>query len=290
MSPNLPGRRVDTTTGEEARFVPHRLRLSFGYSVTLLNRKRSGVDVAPNPLGERVIGNTLLLGVDYDLLAGVSFGTSLPLGFLSVRSAGNTTQITGLGDLDLWVRFDTKAFYPKRRWVPSFRLRLGASFPTGKSVTSVAGEASNQLTIGHGTYDLHLGLSILWQPKPRWALFGFLSWQRPLNEGRELTLGQQLSYGLGGSLSALEWLAFRLSIEAEHVFRSREPGEGTLLNSGGDTIYAVPAIDFHPARGLRISIDGRVPAYQFVHGTQLVPRFVISVGLSYRFASFARTR
>lgn len=290
MSPNLPGRKVDTTTGDEARFQPHRLRLSLGYSFSLLDRKRTGVDLAPNPLSERVIGNTLLLAVDYDLLAGVSFGTSLPIGFLSVRSGGNTTQINGLGDLELWARFDASAFYPRARWVPAVRLQLGVGFPTGKSVTSVPGEASNQLTIGRGTYDLHLTLSLLWQPMKRWALFAFVSWQRPLNEGKMLTLGQQVSYGIGASVTLTKWLGLRLTIESEHVLRAREREEGTLLNSGGDSIFATPALDFRPLPGLRISLDGRVPAYQFVRGTQLVPRFVIALGLSYRFASFARAR
>lgn len=245
-----------------------------------------------NPLNEQVLSTFFALDVDYYVVKGFSFVLGLPVGilFTKVKSGATTKKETlpGLGDLSLSLRYDFGALYAKYRRLPKVRVGLGISFPTGRGIQVVQGQASNNLTLGRGTFDLLAELLLSWQLHSRVALYATGNLQAPFTEGKSITLGASIQYGLG-----IFWqfwpkrMSAQLAVDAGHALQAQGKGVGVLTNSGGFGLFISPTLTLTIVKGLDLTVRGRIPVYQYVNGTQLVSQFSVVTSLSYTFPSFA---
>lgn len=291
MNPNLPGGKVQIGAQSGAMLTEHQLRLGFGVSFGLLDRRKSGAHATANVLNEKIFSTFYRFEIGYSIVRGLAVELDLPVGAIFVQD--NTTRRThaGLGDLALLASYDFKWFYRKHKRAPHVQLGAGISFPTGKRLTESPDQGPNQLAIGRGTFDFVGRLALLWPVADRWKLLANVSVQIPLNDAAVVTLGNAYQYGLG-----VHWqfwpkrMGAQLRVDFEKVSRSREAAMGTLLNSGGDSIHVGLGVNVTIVERLVWSLSAQVPVYQFVNGTQQVSRFSLSTGLSYRFKSFSRKR
>ncbi len=190
----------------------------------------------------------------------------------------------GLGDIRLIGRY--QGFQPDL----SIGIQFGLKLPTGQIGDTfqngpLAGETVDRgLQLGTGTTDLLLGFYTVHSMGARFAYFGNLLWQQPLNSRDEFKPGAGVNVTLGlrytGELPAGLSPQLQLNVRAE----GRESGANAdIQNSGATLAYISPGVGFKLSERLDGFAFVQVPVYQRVNGLQLEPRVLSSVGVRYRF-------
>ena len=258
--------------------------------------KKTGDRLVDNPLGERIITHFYKLNAIYHAVYGFSASMDFPIGllFTKLETGGAIKEeiITGFGDLSLMTRYDFAVLYTKRSKLPKIQLGAGLSFPTGKGGSIVTGgQGTNQLALGRGAVNFIAELAFGWFPLPELAIFAQGNLQLPLHENGILTLGVSVLYGGGVSWSFWpERMSIQISFNAEHTAQSIGEFREIVQSSGGLELSLTPAIIWTPTKTLQFSIQGRIPIYQYVNGTQFVSQFILRIGFSYAFPPFVAPR
>lgn len=246
------------------------------------------------PAGQEVQRNTinrnLTVGLDYS--PSREWGVSLLLPYFdrphTTYDEGETelssSHSRGLGDVRIIGRY--QGFQPDL----SIGVQVGLKLPTGKIGDTfdsgpLAGEKVDRgLQLGTGTTDLLVGVYTVHSLGSRFAYFGNLLLQQPLNSREQFKPGAGLNLTLGlrytGTLPADLSPQLQLNVRAE----KRESGlNADVANSGATLAYLSPGVGFRLTRKLDGFAFVQVPVYQRVNGLQIQPRFFSSVGMRYRF-------
>lgn len=103
------------------------------------------------------------------------------------------------------------------------------------------------------------------------------------------------TYQFGNEFQAIagiseQLLAGRNIIEPSLLLRFRRAGPdllggNQLPNTGGEWVFIVPGLVFHPSPVLHIRLAGEIPVYANLEGIQLTTSFRITAGIYYRLSS-----
>ncbi len=239
---------------------------------------------------QNTINRNLTAGLDYS--PSREWGVSLLVPYFdrphTTIDEGETelsgSHSRGLGDIRIIGRY--QGFQPDL----SIGVQFGLKLPTGKIDDTfrdgpLAGETVDRgLQLGTGTTDLLLGVYTVHSLGSRFAYFGNLMLQQPLNSRDEFKPGSGLNLTLGvrytGVLPANLSPQLQINVRAE----KRESGANAdVENSGATLAYLSPGVGFRVTERLDGFAFVQVPVYQRVNGLQLQPRFFSSVGIRYRF-------
>ena len=264
------------------------------FTLNYLGAKKEKDRKLDNQYNSRISSTLTTLRADYTISRGFSLDLAMPVAVLFTSVTRNNKVVEtaqfGLSDLTSMLHYNFTSLYSnKERW-PALQVGLGMSFPTGKGMVRLEGDAGTQLSVGSGTFDLLAQLLLSWQPVSRVALFLSSQLQQPLHAAKMLTLGTSFQCGLGAYWQVwAKKMGLQLSVESEYTATAIEEQEGQspMQNSGGFSLFVAPAWSIVLTRGLLLQLRGRIPVYQYVNGVQLVPQFAISTSLSYTFSSFA---
>lgn len=240
------------------------------------SRLRSGGRRVENALNEKVeVWRTTLL---FDTPLSRRWTAVAALPYVRTRSSfdGGGDEASGPGDalfLGKYTLFQNPAG-PVRR---EFQLLAGVELPTGKTdAKNAAGDnlpASQQP--GSKTTDLLAGAAAAANLK-RFSLYGDAVYK--LSGRRAYTFGDLFSLNLGINVPFAPRARFsataELNLEAAGRDTSDRPGPGvypnkTVRDSGYETLYATPGLQWRPSRRWTLSGAVQLPLHQNYRGAQL---------------------
>ncbi len=249
----------------------------FGLTVWQSTRDslRAGRKTVDNPSREKTSSLRSTLFLDYSLTQRIILMLAVPHVRNQVSFAGTTQNSEGLGDAALYGKY---ALYRDRMINPTRELQLvaGVDFPTGE--TEAADSQGVRLPItqqpGSDSTDATFGAALIWG-FPLLSAYGDLTYR--LNGGAAYTFGNVLALNAGVNvpIASSRW-SFTGELNAEVIARdtSSLTGPGVLPNkevrdSGGETVYATPGVQWRPAPGWAVNAGVQLPIYQYLRGTQL---------------------
>jgi hypothetical protein len=257
--------------------------------------RRTGTRDVSNPDQEesKSIRTSLLL--DYRLFRDFSVALSVPHNHTegSYNDPGAGARVThetdGLGDIALFGRYSlwkNKLVNPTREWLGL----LGVEFPTG-SVRERDDQGSllpitEQL--GSDTTDVIVGSAFLWGI-PHVSFYGDLTYR--FNGSRAYTFGNGLAVNAGADVPlAGEKLSLLAEFNGQFAGRDESdlvgaPGrnpDGTVANTGGETVFFSPSLQWKPVGNLSFTGGAQLPLHQKFRGTQL------KNDVNYNFAVYTR--
>jgi len=255
--------------------------------------RRGARDVAnPDDEKSRSLRTSLLL--DHRLGRNLNLALSIPHLYTkgtytdSASGAQVTHETNGLGDIALFGRYSVwkdRLVNPRREWLGL----LGLELPTGSTDEKDDGGRRLPITeqLGSDTTDVIIGTALLWG-LPRFALYGDATYK--INGRRAYTFAEALALNIGVNAPFAD--EFSLIGEINGTFSGRDrsdfvgaPGrnpDGTVQNTGGETVYFSPALQWRPAGSWAFTAGVQIPVYQNFRGTQL------RNDLNYTFAAYAR--
>lgn len=235
---------------------------------------RSGTKSVPNPDNQKSENFQTTLSLDINLAPRWAALITLPYISNEISFSGTTQKAEGLGDAALYLKYTLF-----QSWVNSTRevqLIGGVDSETGETrETDAQGNllpASEQP--GSNSTDIIIGGAL------NWGFLGFVT-HADLTYRMMGTAGYQFgdavfaNAGINVPLRAKSWsLTGEVNAEFRERDRSSLPGPAILPNkevrdSGGETIYLTPGVQWHPSDRWFLNAAVQVPVYQYFHGTQL---------------------
>ncbi|MBI4396517.1 MAG: hypothetical protein HY548_05445 [Elusimicrobia bacterium] len=258
-------------------------------------RRQGGTDVS-NPDDEKNESLRTSLLLDYRLTRNLSAALSIPhvynkASYLDPVTRQKVTQkVNGIGDVGVFGRYSfwkDRLVDPRREWLGILGLELG----TG-SITEKDGQGARlaaTLQPGSGTTDVIAGTALVWA-LPILSLYGDATYR--LNGSRAYTFGNALAVNAGANVPfANDKLSFLGEINGEFSSRDESdfvgaPGrnpDGTVQNTGGETVYFSPALQWRPGGTWAFTAGVQLPVYQNFRGTQLKSDVNYNLGAYARF-------
>ena len=193
----------------------------------------------------------------------------------------STSRASGPGDVRLLARWqDVKPS-------GSFGLQLGLKLPTGRFDQTFAagpqagGLLDRGLQLGTGTTDVVVGVSWFARPATDLGTFAQATLQQPLaaRAGFLPSTSLTLSDGVRWLNTSRVTPQLQLNVKTE----SREHAAAAdTPNSGGTLAYLSPGVTAETTPASNAFVFVQLPVYQRVNGLQLVPKWLLSVGLRWR--------
>ncbi len=238
---------------------------------------RSGTGSVPNPNNEKSesLHTTLLI----DKALSPRWGALLALPYISneVSFSGTSQEAKGLGDAALYLKYTVW-----QSWVNSTReVQLIAGVDSETGGTKEKDAQGNLLPAteqpGSNSTDLIVGAAL------NWGFIGFIThadvtYKMNGTAGYEFGDVVAANAGINVPLKSKKW-SFSGEINSE--FRQRDissrPGAGVrtdkkVVNSGGETVYLTPGIQWQPRESWVINAGVQIPVYQNFRGTQLAAK------------------
>ena len=196
----------------------------------------------------------------------------------------NSSYSRSAGFGDVWLLGRYQGFLQDR----SFGLQLGVKLPTGRiddafSTGPLAGETVDRgLQLGSGTTDLLVGAYKFGTFAPKWGYFVSALAQLPTDAKDGFRPGNALNLSAGARYTGFDVLTPQLQLN----LRAEEPETGAnadTANSGATLAYLSPGLTASLSSSFQLFAFLQIPVYQRVSGYQLEPRYLLSVGLNYRF-------
>jgi hypothetical protein len=257
--------------------------------------RRQGTSDVSNPDGEKSENFRSTLLLDYRLWRNFSAALSVP--YLRNKGSYNdpgtgarvTHETSGLGDIALFGRYSIwkdRLVNPRREWLGL----LGLELPTGSTTEKDDAGANLPITeqLGSDTTDVIVGTAFLWGI-PHVTFYGDATYK--VNGSRAYTFADSLAVNAGVDVPLVEGTLGLLG-EFNGEFSGKDesdlvgaPGrnpDGTVANTGGETIYFSPALRWSPAGTLSFTAGVQLPLHQNFRGTQL------KNDVNYNFAVFSR--
>ncbi len=277
MTPPSVSANVVPRSAASGLQIPSGAGGGMGFSVWQSERSglRSGTQRVGNPNHERSVTFRTTLFFDHSF--GERFSALLTVPHIYNRvSFGGTKQISrGLGDVTLYGKW---SFYRDRILNPVIDLQwvAGVDLPTGE--TKQEDGQGNRLPItqqpGSNSTDGLFGIAAAWTPYPV-STYADITYR--LNGGAAYTFGDVLAVNVGVSVpfhNRLWNVTGELNFEATGRDTSSLSGPGvlpdkTVRDSGGETVYFTPGVQWRPWRGWAVTTGVQWPLYQNYRGTQL---------------------
>jgi len=257
---------------------------------------RSGLDSAnrsafryPNAVEvqRETLNRSTWLGLDY--VESPSWGIAAQLPYYdryhSTIAAGDTgiseSRASGLGDARIVARY--QKFDPSE----SFGLQFGFKLPTGRFTQDFAAgpEAGTPLDrglqLGTGTTDLLAGMSYFRRATANLGCFAQVLLDQPLNYRDGFV--PSASVGLNTGVRYLNTSSLTPQLQLNLRWDGRERGVNADFDNSGDTVaYLSPGVTAELSNGASAFVFVQLPVYQRVNGLQLEPRWLLSLGVSYK--------
>ena len=257
---------------------------------------RRGARDVSNPDNERSESLRTSLFLDYRLSRNFSAALSIPHLYTkgTYTDPGSGAQVThetnGLGDVALLGRYSVwkdRLVDPTREWLGI----LGLELPTGSTKEKDDNGAILPITeqLGSDTTDIIVGTAFLWGV-PHITFYGDATYK--INGSRAYTFANALALNVGANVPvAGDKLSFLGEFNGEFSGRDESdltgaPGrnpDGTVRNTGGETIYFSPALQWRPLGYLTFTAGVQLPVHQNFRGTQLKADLNYNLGLYARF-------
>jgi hypothetical protein len=256
----------------------------------------SGNNKLDNPERER-ISQSALVEVNY----GITNRLSVTGLFSYIRQQrtitnfGNTKDIltaSGIGDIAFLTKYSLITFdiFNKQE----LSIGLGLKFPVGKSTlknNSVLLPADMQP--GSGSWD---GLIWGYYSKgeilhPDLTFLGNISYRfngsnkRFSNSNDGYSFGNEFIGMVGVNYLFTSYLDFTLLAKFRNT-KQDSFGNNGIPNTGGNWMYIVPGVSYYLTDKFSTRIDGELPLFRNVSGTQLTTTFTVSLSLFYSFNLF----
>jgi thiol-disulfide isomerase/thioredoxin len=291
VSPNLPvgGSALDLELGARGALPEDVTQLAFALSYARFAHEFDGgdhVDGADAPTLDAMIA---LLTARHHFGDGWSADLTLPAGRVRLRQPeGSSERIAGFGDLELGGRYDFSALWGPGGYRPSLTLRLGLGLPTG-----VTGELDAEgtvppsvLAIGHGAFGVSGQLELTQFVHPRIALWLPLEYRTPLDYSQTgVRMGAEHRVGAGVIGIPWPWLVVRGAAFAQVRGRSREQGEGELVNSGGRFVSGELSASVRASDRVSFAAGARIPLAVDVNGRQVTESYTLLGSIAFTFGA-----
>lgn len=201
----------------------------------------------------------------------------------------NKEQTRGFGDLAVLVNY---SYYKRKRIV--LTAGIGPKLPTGPSdLANVNGLPLNaDLQPGSGAWDalwLHR-IQVTSKKRPSRIYFTNITYRYT---GINPEYLNQLRYRFGNEFQLIAGVAdqvvigkslFTVGVNARFRHASQDAlDDERLPNTGGTWIFMMPNVGWHIQSNMILSVNGELPLYAKIKGTQLSPTFRINGGLYYAF-------
>lgn len=197
-----------------------------------------------------------------------------------------TQRISGLGDLQLGLRYDFSALWGAGGYRPSVTLGLGVGLPTGAQ--EALGQAAmgalepvspTQLATGLATYSTRAQLSVTQFVARGIGLQAWIAANAAIGRtARGLHPGNRLEAGLAGIWRAGDNFALSGGVSGGKVGRADNEITGTISNSGATIVRGTVDATWIASEKLALTVGGRKPLYIDVNGEQVQERFSVSLG------------
>lgn len=194
----------------------------------------------------------------------------------------STSETRGVGDLRIVGHWS--GLSEDRSWT----LQAGLKLPTGKHLQRfttgpLAGEVIDRgLQNGSGTTDLILGVAHTRPLNRDWDHFEQLQVKQALDKADGFRPSTQYTANVGLRYVGFARMIPQLQLNAR--IEGRETGANAdYANSGSQALYLTPGLSGTLVQSLAAYGFVQVPVYQHYTGYQLVPHYLVSVGLSYGF-------
>ncbi len=259
--------------------------------------RRRGTEDLPNPDREKNETLQTALFLDYRLGRNLSAGLSIPYvrheaSFLDPVTRQKITQTAeGPGDAAVFGRYSLwkdRLVNPRREWLAILGLELGTG--SIKEEDGRGNRLAATLQPGSGTTDLILGTAFVWG-LPLLSLHGDVSYKK--NGRRAYAFGDAFAVNAGAQAPLGDRFGFLAEVNGEFYGRDlsdltgapgRDP-DGTVQNTGGETVYFSPALRWSPAGEWALTAGVQWPLHQNFRGTQLKAEVNYTLGLSARFSA-----
>ena len=243
---------------------------------------------ATDEVQRKTVNRTTLLGVDYNLSR--YWGISLQMPYTDRHhqtiAAGDTgistSDARGIGDLRV------VASYQGLSDDAGIGLQFGLKLPTGRFKQDfLAGPQAGALLdrglqLGTGTTDALVGIYKFGYLSDSIGYFGQAMAQLALNAREHFRPGNSLNLNFG--LRYLDAGRFTPQLQLNLHGEQRESGaQADRHNSGATLAYLSPGVGVKLTSRLDAFAFVQLPVFQRVHGLQLEPRRLWSLGMQYRY-------
>lgn len=251
----------------------------------------NGTQKLRNPERERV-SQSILLELNYGLTNNLSI-TGL---FSYIRQERTITNLinfqdqlsaSGIGDVALLAKYSIIPFDIIEQQELSFG--AGLKVPTGNSSLKSNGILlPADMQSGSGSWD-----GIFWGYymiggllHPDLTFLSNLSFRMNGTNARfkNSSIGYKFGNEFIGSIGLNYLIASFIDVTLLAKFRNTQSdyfGENSIPNTGGEWLYFVPGISFYLNDKFSTRVDGELPIYRNVEGTQLTTTFTASISLFY---------
>jgi hypothetical protein len=195
-------------------------------------------------------------------------------------SSANRTRPTGLGDVDLGVRFFLLSHkdFDRNSW-HRFGVSLGSSLPTGRNDAQSNGlRLDDHAQLGTGAFTPYAGLIYSFSQDP-WNFFGTVHAKTPLSNGYAYRYGSALLWSLTLEYRAITRLSLGLGFDGRYALRDVHDAEN-VSNTGGFVAAATPMVKFNVYDALWLTARAQLPFVTHLFGEQSVGPTVV-VGVQY---------
>ncbi len=222
-----------------------------------------------------------------DLVGHHSWAASVQIPFYdryhTTIAAGDSTvsssHAAGPGDVRLLARYQRFSMWK------SFGVQFGLKLPTGRFTQDFASgpqagtPLDRGLQLGSGTTDLLAGVSYFLRPLPNLGCFAQLLADQPINY-RDGFL-PSASVGVNGGIRYLNGTTVTPQLQLNVRWDTREHGANADRANSGDTLaYVTPGATIELGARSTAFLFVQLPVYRRVNGAQLLPRALLSIGVS----------
>lgn len=272
------------------------LQFNLSYDLNVLKTLKSGADKLDDRSRDRKT-HSVLLELGYSLTSRISVDAffSLVRQERTITNFGQEdfTYSQGIGDAVLLFKYKVLT---RHRDQTTLTAALGVKAPTGAAdkLDPERGISLNaDLQPGSGAWD---GIG--------WAQFSHVTAFRPSLslistmiysiKGKNTNYFDTQEYQFGQELQISAGLSDRIILGKQLIdpallvrYRTVRPDKidgQNLPSTGGDWIFINPSLSFWLKPDLSFNINGELPLYAFLEGTQVTPTYRINLGLYYRMA------
>jgi len=253
----------------------------------------------PQEVEQYTQNHYLTLGLAYSI--NTDFGVSAQLPFiirkhstLGTASDGTAagdgggqyvSRTSSIGDVKILLNYQGFLSRHSLGVIAGLKIPSGSFTKTGTSTdTTAPGPVAidRGLQPGTGTTDIILGLSYFDKFNTYWNYFVQGLYQVALDSRDEYRPGNGINLTLGLRYQRFSWITPQLQINGKYALH--DTGANADPNStGGTLVYVSPGIVVPIVKQASVYGFVQAPAYQYVNGVQLAPRFTASLGAKVAF-------
>jgi len=244
-----------------------------------------------NPRNPETVNLRTVLLLDYRFSKNMTGILAVPHNYTKASNVFVTQTTNDLGDIAFYGKY---SLYRDRLVQPTLELLGIAGFDLPTGTTKVKDDGGTLLRAtqqpGSGTADFIVGGALIWG-FPALSVYGDLTYK--INTKSEYSFGNRLAVNVG--LNYPIPMAKKLSLVGmiNGEFIDKDKSEVTIIgtpqpvatvpNTGGETVYFSPGLQWNPTSSWSLSAGVQLPVIQNLEGRQLAASTNITLSISTRF-------